>query len=65
MPKRTRAWLGWRAREAVLAGYTSAAMQQATLAVYGELLPGFPAWTTDQAWAETAEEAAYFPHTAP
>ncbi len=30
--------LGWRAREAVLAGFTTAAMQQATLAVYQEVL---------------------------
>ena len=33
-----RAWLGWRAREAVLASYTTSAMQQATLAVYREVL---------------------------
>jgi glycosyltransferase involved in cell wall biosynthesis len=33
-----RADLGWRAREAVLAGFTTAAMQQATLEVYAEML---------------------------
>jgi len=38
LPDEARAWLGWRAREAVLAGYTTHAMQQATLAVYGEVL---------------------------
>jgi glycosyltransferase involved in cell wall biosynthesis len=35
-----RAWLGWRAREAVLEGYTTASMQNATLAVYDEILSG-------------------------
>jgi glycosyltransferase involved in cell wall biosynthesis len=38
MPDEARAWLGWRAREAVLAGYTTEAMQRATLAVYSEIL---------------------------
>ena len=38
MPDEERAWLGWRAREAVLAGYTTEAMQRATLAVYSEIL---------------------------
>jgi glycosyltransferase involved in cell wall biosynthesis len=33
-----RSALGWRAREAVLAGFTTAAMQRATLEVYGEML---------------------------
>ena len=40
LPDEERAWLGWRAREAVLAGYTTASMQQSTLAVYDELLSG-------------------------
>jgi len=41
LPDDERAWLGWRSREAVEAGYTVSAMQQATLAVYAELLsPG-------------------------
>jgi glycosyltransferase involved in cell wall biosynthesis len=40
LPDEERAWLGWRAREAVLAGYTTRAMQQATLAVYAEILGG-------------------------
>jgi glycosyltransferase involved in cell wall biosynthesis len=45
LPDEARAWLGWRAREAVLAGYTTAAMQRATLGVYAELLDGrFGAW---------------------
>jgi glycosyltransferase involved in cell wall biosynthesis len=35
-----RAELGWRARQAVLAGYTMGAMQQATLDVYAEVLSG-------------------------
>ncbi len=35
-----RAALGWRARAAVLDGYTIAAMQEATLAVYREVLAG-------------------------
>ena len=38
LPDEERAWLGWRAREAVLAGYTTEAMQRATLAVYSEIL---------------------------
>jgi glycosyltransferase involved in cell wall biosynthesis len=38
LPDEERAWLGWRAREAVLAGYTTAAMQEATLEVYREVL---------------------------
>ena len=40
LAEEARAWLGWRAREAVLAGYTTLAMQQATLAVYDEVLAG-------------------------
>jgi glycosyltransferase involved in cell wall biosynthesis len=39
LEEETKAWLGWRAREAVLAGYTHVAMQQATLSVYAEILP--------------------------
>ena len=38
MEAEARASLGWRARNAVLAGFTTAAMQQATLAVYAEVL---------------------------
>ncbi len=38
LPEEERAWLSWRGREAVLAGYTTQAMQQATLAVYDEIL---------------------------
>jgi glycosyltransferase involved in cell wall biosynthesis len=38
MPEESRAALGSRARDSVLARYTSAAMQQATLDVYDELL---------------------------
>ena len=34
-----RDWLGDNARASVIAGYTTAAMQSATLAVYDELLP--------------------------
>jgi glycosyltransferase involved in cell wall biosynthesis len=40
MPEDELAWLGWRARAAIEAGYTVTAMQQATLGVYAELLPG-------------------------
>jgi glycosyltransferase involved in cell wall biosynthesis len=38
MPEDELAWLGWRAREAIEAGYTVTAMQQATLRVYAEVL---------------------------
>ena len=38
MPAAARAAIGARARAAVLAGYTTARMQAATLAVYRELL---------------------------
>ncbi len=40
LDEEARAELGWRARTAVLAGFTTAAMQQATLDVYAELLGG-------------------------
>jgi glycosyltransferase involved in cell wall biosynthesis len=40
LPENDLAWLGWRAREAIEAGYTVTAMQQATLGVYAEILPG-------------------------
>jgi glycosyltransferase involved in cell wall biosynthesis len=40
LPEEERAWLGWRARQAIEAGYTVSAMQQATLAVYTEVMPG-------------------------
>ncbi len=40
LPPAERAALGRRAREAVLAGFTTTAMQQATLAVYAEVLAG-------------------------
>ena len=40
MPEDELSWLGWRAREAIETGYTVSAMQQATLAVYAEILPG-------------------------
>ena len=43
LPAPTRADLGTRARAAVLRGYTVAAMQAATLAVYDELLVGVAA----------------------
>jgi glycosyltransferase involved in cell wall biosynthesis len=38
LPEDDLALLAWRARQAVLAGYTTASMQQATLAVYRDLL---------------------------
>jgi len=40
LPEAERAWLGWRAREAIEAGYTVTTMQQATLAVYADVMPG-------------------------
>jgi glycosyltransferase involved in cell wall biosynthesis len=40
MPEDELTWLSWRAREAIETGYTVTAMQQATLAVYAEVLPG-------------------------
>ena len=40
LPPPEREALGWRAREAVLGGFTTAAMQAATLAVYREVLAG-------------------------
>ena len=43
LPPDGRTALGARARAAVLRGYTVAAMQAATLAVYDELLPGVAA----------------------
>jgi glycosyltransferase involved in cell wall biosynthesis len=43
LPSDARAELGARARDAVLRGYTVAAMQAATLAVYDELLVGVAA----------------------
>jgi glycosyltransferase involved in cell wall biosynthesis len=43
LPSDARAELGVRARDAVLRGYTVAAMQAATLAVYDELLVGVAA----------------------
>jgi glycosyltransferase involved in cell wall biosynthesis len=43
LPSGARAELGARARDAVLRGYTVAAMQAATLAVYDELLVGVAA----------------------
>jgi glycosyltransferase involved in cell wall biosynthesis len=51
LPEDERAWLAWRGREAVLAGYTVEAMQQATLRVYAEIFPpatGFAGLDTDQ-----------------
>jgi glycosyltransferase involved in cell wall biosynthesis len=39
LPEAERAAVGARARAAVLARYTTRAMQEATLAVYRELLP--------------------------
>jgi glycosyltransferase involved in cell wall biosynthesis len=38
LPPEAAASLGWRARQAVLTGFTTAAMQRATLEVYAELL---------------------------
>lgn len=38
MPDEERAWLAWRARQAVLAGYTTTAMQVSTLQVYSEVM---------------------------
>jgi hypothetical protein len=38
MPDEERAWLAWRARQAVLAGYTTTAMQESTLQVYSEVM---------------------------
>ncbi len=40
LPAPDREALGWRARAAVLGGFTTAAMQAATLAVYQEVLAG-------------------------
>ena len=40
LPAQDREALGWRARVAVLDGFTTAAMQAATLAVYREVLAG-------------------------
>jgi glycosyltransferase involved in cell wall biosynthesis len=42
MSEEDRDVLGWRARLAVLAGFTTSAMQQSTLAVYRELLGAAP-----------------------
>jgi hypothetical protein len=38
LPDEERAWLGWRARQAIETSYTVRAMQQATLDVYAEVL---------------------------
>jgi glycosyltransferase involved in cell wall biosynthesis len=40
LPDDELSWLSWRAREAIETGYTVSAMQQATLAVYAEVLQG-------------------------
>jgi glycosyltransferase involved in cell wall biosynthesis len=59
LPDEERAWLGWRAREAVLAGYTTAAMQQATLGVYDEILSGdFDRLVSSMAPDETAMQTS-------
>ncbi len=42
LPEAERTLLAWQARQAVLDGFTTRAMQDATLAVYRELLPAAP-----------------------
>lgn len=58
LPEEERAALGQRAREAVLHGYTVAAMQAATLAVYREVLCGPIASPAVAQEAETDEANA-------
>ena len=58
MPAAERAALGVRARAAVLATYTVAAMQLATLSVYREVL-----WRMPQTWAEPPSTNNSLPFT--